>query len=158
MSKILITENRLRNILFKNFLKNPKLLKEQEEDPQNNRDITDILNDVSNTAISKKYEKELLLLTIRRQWAASTANIIGIDPGESIFDHLIGSNIPEHIAAKWTYASQTERLSSKDMLDIIQLGTAVTPFDAFGKVANNLTRTIDLGTSFVSMLNNFLFA
>ena len=158
MSKILITENRLRNILFKNFLKNPKLLKEQEEDPQTDTDITDILKDVSNTAISKQYEKELLLLTIRRQWAASTANIIGIDPGESIFDHLIGSNIPEHIAAKWTYASQTERLSSKDMLDIIQLGTAVTPFDAFGKVANNLTRTIDLATSLVSAANNFLFA
>jgi hypothetical protein len=173
MSKILITENRLRNILFKTFLKNPKILKEQEENGgEIEKAVSDILSDVSKQSMSDTYEKELMLLTIRREWATSAYNLLRIDPGASIFDHLLGTNIPEALKQKWEYASETEGLlRSQDLIDIMQLSTAFMPYDAFGVVVKNPTesgffrslvsspiRFIDLSTTAVTGINNFLFA
>lgn len=158
MSKILITENRLRNILFKTFLKNPKLLKEQEED--NEDPVSKVLSQISSQALTDEHRKELLIMSIRAHYADSMFQMA--DPGSFILDHLIANNIPEKIKAEWAFAAELEgkKLRAQDLVDLTQIFTALYPADLHrgGSIPKTSLRVIDAATTTWTAFHNLKFA
>ena len=118
MSKILISENELRRVLFKTFLKNPKILKEQDGDDYDqqvkdkaSKIIQRTLQRGKNLGQDVGERRALILATVRYDYAKSRTflgswNFLKLDPGHSLVDHAFLQKLPTDTAQEWSKAAE----------------------------------------------------